>query len=576
MLIMKKLFVLAIGALIWVGSASAQPVIRAENGVLNTSSYLPDIARGSWFVVFGTGMGPASFSAYSGGLPYPTELSGTRVTFTPASGGAAVEARMWYTSMATQLGALLPSATTAGDYDVRVIYNGQTSAPRRVKVVERNFGFATQAQNGAGPAQATYGGLDLNRFTTGRIEPYAVRPAKAGDTVVLWGTGLGPDLSSDLTGATSGDQTAAAQVRVVVGGTEIAPLYAGRSGGYPGLDQINFTLPAGVASGCFVSLQVRAGGRTSNLGSLAIVNAGQQSCTSPVLTTAQLSKLDQGGTLTYGDFTLTGVGVKMTIPGYGSIDTRTESVSGSFGRYRIDQIATASFSVTVSGECVVARRKGGLNDLTTGTAQAGLDAGSALSLTLPGGSVVSVPKDSTTNTYSKSLGGTPNPLGPAPPAVIVAGTYNLAGPGGSDVRAFTASINAPGGFVWSNQDSIAEVDRSRSLPIAWSGAQTGSVSIVGLAGQQAGGTAQNPIYDVAVFSCLAPASAGQYTVSTSVLQQLPAATFDITGTGIGMLIVMAQPDANAGKFDAQLTVGGAVDGARFTYGIGSAKTLSYR
>jgi hypothetical protein len=158
----------------------------------------------------------------------------------------------------------------------------------------------------------------------------------------------------------------------------------------------------------------------------------------------------------------------------------------------------------------------------------------------------------------------------------VAGTYNLAGPGGSDVRAFTASINAPGGFVWSNQDSIAEVDRSRSLPIAWSGAQTGSVSIVGLAGQQAGGTAQNPIYDVAVFSCLAPASAGQYTVSTSVLQQLPAATFDITGTGIGMLIVMAQPDANAGKFDAQLTAGGSVDGARFTYGIGSAKTLSYR
>jgi hypothetical protein len=188
-----------------------------------------------------------------------------------------------------------------------------------------------------------------------------------------------------------------------------------------------------------------------------------------------------------------------------------------------------------------------------------------------------VPKDSATNTYSASLSGTPNPFGPAPPAVIVAGTYGLAGPGGSDVRAFTASINAPGGFVWSNQDAIAEVDRSRSLPIAWSGAQSGSVSIMGFAGQQAaGGTAQNPIYDVAMFACLAPAAAGQYTVATSVLQQLPAAAFDMTGTGIGMLIVMAQPDANAGKFDAQLTAGGSVDGARFTYGIGSAKVLSYK
>ena len=308
MQIMKKLFVLVIGALIWVGSASAQPVIRAENGVLNTSSYLPDIARGSWFVVFGTGMGPASISQYSGGLPYPTELSGTRVTFTPASGGAAVEARMWYTSMATQLGALLPSSTAAGDYDVRVIYNSQPSAPRRVKVVERNFGFATQTANGAGPAQATYGGADLNRFTTGTVGTWAVRPAKAGDRIDLWGTGLGPDLSSDLTGATSGDQAAAAQVRVVVGGTEIAPLYAGRSSGSPGLDQIVFTLPAGVAAGCTVSLQVRAGGKTSNLGSLAIANAGQQTCTHPSLTAAQLTKLDQGGTLTYGDFTLSGVG----------------------------------------------------------------------------------------------------------------------------------------------------------------------------------------------------------------------------------------------------------------------------
>jgi uncharacterized protein (TIGR03437 family) len=571
----KRLVVGVMGVLGLVACASAQPVIRADNGVVNASSYLPDVARGSWFVVFGTGMGPATISIYSGGLPYPTELSGTKVTFTPASGGTAVEARLWYT-LAGQLAALLPSATAAGDYDVRVIYNLQPSAARRVKVVDRNVGFATQAQNGAGPAQATYGGADLNRFTTGTLGTWAVRPAKAGDRIDLWGTGLGPDLTSDLTGATSGDQTAAAQVRVVVGGTEIAPLYAGRSSGSPGLDQIVFTLPAGVATGCTVSLQVRAGGKTSNLGSLAIANAGQQSCTHPSLTAAQLTKLDQGGTLTYGDFTLNGVSVKMSIPGLGSIDTRSETVGGSFGRYRVDQIASASFSVTAGGECVVSRQRGGLNDLTAGTSPAGLDAGSALSLTLPGGRVVSVPRDSATNTYSASLSGTSNPLAPPPPAVIVAGTYGLAGPGGGDVRSFTASVNAPGGFVWSNQDAIAEVDRSRSLPIAWSGAPSGSVSIVGMAGQQAGGTDQNPIYDVAVFACLAPASAGQYTVPTSVLQQLPAAAFDLTGGGLGMLIVMAQPDANAGKFDAQLTAGGAVDGARFTYEIGSAKTISYR
>ena len=572
---MKKLLVLAIGALVWVGSASAQPVIRTDNGVVNASSYGADIARGSWFVVFGTGMGPASISVYSGGLPYPTELSGTRVTFTPAAGGTAVDARLWYT-LAGQLAGLLPSATAAGSYDVRVIYNGQTSAPRRVTVVERNFGFATQAQNGAGPAQATYGGADLNRFTTGTVGQWAVRPAKTGDTMILWGTGLGADLSSDLTGASSGDQAAAAQVRVVVGGTEIAPLYAGRSNGSPGLDQINFTLPAGVATGCTVSLQVRAGGRTSNLGSIAIANAGQSACTHPSLTPAQLTKLDQGGTLTYGYFGLTSVSFKTTIPGFGSIDTRNESVSGSFSRYAVDQIASASFSSTPDSQCVVSRQKGGLSDLTVATPPAGLDAGSPLSLTLPGGRVIPVPKDSKTNTYVLSLGGTPNPLAPPPPAVIGTGTHSLTGPGGSDVRAFTASINVPGGFLWSNQDAIAEVDRSRALAIAWSGAQTGSVSMTGIAGQRAGGTDQAPLYDVAVFVCVAPASAGQFSVPTSVLQQLPAAAFDLTGTGIGMLMVVTEPDWNTGKFDAQLTAGGSVDVTNFVYAIGFGKTLSYK
>src|SRR5687767_6530995 len=110
--------------------ALAQPSIRS-GGVVNASSYLSDIARGSWFVVFGTGLGPANISVYSGTPPYPTDLSGTRVTFTPASGGTAIETRMWYTS-AAQLAALLPSSASVGDYDVRVVFNNQTSAPFRV------------------------------------------------------------------------------------------------------------------------------------------------------------------------------------------------------------------------------------------------------------------------------------------------------------------------------------------------------------------------------------------------------------------------------------------------------------
>src|SRR5437867_2002888 len=125
----KKMVLCLIGAVALIVPAMAQPAIRAENGVLNASSYQPDIARGSWFVIFGSNMGPATL-AISSGVPFPTELSGTRVTFTAAAGGTAIDARLWYTS-AGQLAGLLPSSTAAGDYDVRVVFNNQTSPASR-------------------------------------------------------------------------------------------------------------------------------------------------------------------------------------------------------------------------------------------------------------------------------------------------------------------------------------------------------------------------------------------------------------------------------------------------------------
>lgn len=178
-----KLFRIAVtvtGILLLPASVRAQPAISMPGGVLNASSYTEDIARGSWFVLFGAGMGN---EVYAGGLPFPTTLADTSVTFTPADGGAEIQAMLWYT-LDTQLAGLLPSSTPAGAYDVRVTYLGQTSAPARVQVVERNFGFATQSQNGFGPAQATYGGLDLNRFTTGMLGEWSTRPARPGDSVV--------------------------------------------------------------------------------------------------------------------------------------------------------------------------------------------------------------------------------------------------------------------------------------------------------------------------------------------------------------------------------------------------------
>jgi len=563
--------------------ALAQPSIRAANGVLNASSYQADIARGSWFVIFGSGMGPASI-ALSPGAPFPTELSGTRVTFTPASGGSAIDARLWYT-LAGQLAGLLPSSAAAGAYDVRVIYNSQTSAARRVNVVERNFGFATITQDGAGPAQATNAslnnGVSLVRFTSGIISfsglNWQHRPAYPTETLIIWGTGIGADAQSDVTGASSGDQTAAGNIRVIVGSTEITPAYAGRSSGSPGLDQINFTLPANVTLGCTVSLRLRAGGRLSNLGSLAVANSGETQCTHPSLSQSQLTRLDQGGKLTAGVLSVSKLTIKLNVPGLGSFDSTTETASGSFSRYGTSQIADASFSVNQVGACSVFRRTGDQTSILTGTAPEPLNAGTALTLNGPGASNRQLTFSEggyLATLYSSGIAG----FGGSGSPTLTQGTYTIAGTGGADIGSFSASINFPGAFTWTNESAVpAVIPRGQNLPIAWSGGGDGLVAVTGVAGSQVGGSQTNPIFEVAGFSCIAQASAGSLTVPSSVLQQLPQVSGDITSGGIGSLAVLAVADPSRGQgvFTAPLTAGGSVDFASFSYSSGSSKTVGF-
>jgi uncharacterized protein (TIGR03437 family) len=564
-------------------SAGAQPSIRGDGtGVVNASSYLPDIARGSWFVVFGTGLGPASLTVASG-LPFPTELAGSRVTFTPAAGGAAIECRLWYT-LATQLAALLPSTTAAGDYDVRVIYNGVASAPVRVKVVERNFGFATANSAGYGPAQATNSnlnnGISLVRMSHGSVDyqgrTWQFRPARRGESLVLWGTGLGADPASDVNGGSSGDFTAAAQVRVIVGGVEIVPAYAGRSPGSPGLDQINFTLPVNTPEGCAVPVQVRAGGRLSNVGTLTISPFGIDVCRHPYLTDDHIRALDAGGTVTVGALNLGKAFSQMTVPGMGTVESTTESVGGGFFRFRADQMeALPAGWVMQSGTCYFLRRRGPLDFGLPAPPPVALDAGPQLSLNGPNANNRAVPREAHNVygvlLYQSGFGG----FGGSGSPTLAGGTYTLSGPGGADVRAFTASTLFPSGFAWTNRDAIARIHRGQPLTVTWSGGGTEAGAIVvitGMSGSRVGGTDMEPIYDWGLFTCTSPAASGTFTVPPEATAALAPVAGDMT-QGMGLLGLTATNDGQqAGRFGAQLVAGGQAPGV-FNYSWALSKNL---
>lgn len=578
---MKVFCFLTAGVLALAFTATAQPVISA-GGVVNGASYLPGIAPGSIFVIKGTGLGPATLLQASS-LPYQTTLSNTSISFTPVAGGAAIQALMVYTWNA-QLAALLPSTATPGDYNVAVTYNGAPSAPEKATVVARNFGFVTQASSGSGPAQATYGGFDLNRFTTGSVafsgHTWSLRPAVVGNTLVLWGTGAGADTKSDITGGSTGDQTAAGAFIVSAGGVDVKPAYLGRSAGIPGLDQANFTIPSSVAPGCFVSVQVRGNGFTSNLGTIAVVAKGQSSCSSPTLSQAQLARLDLGGTISVGYLSLSKTSSSLNLAGTGAFTSKTESASGSFSKYTIDRVATAPFSLTQIGACYVYRLSGTTQQISQGTGTVTpLNAGTQLTLNGPNASNVAMPMlaggtgfyDATlyTNGFN-GVGGTGTPT-------LTQGTYTISGTGGSDIGPFTASVTFPGDFTWTNQDTIADpIPRSSPLTINWTGGTSGNVSITGITFTSlTSSTTQNTIYNASLFTCIAQATAGTFTVPVSVLSQLDAVSGDLTTGSYGSLSVFATISPTQGSFTAPLKAGGNIDQGFFGYTIGGSKTTGY-
>jgi uncharacterized protein (TIGR03437 family) len=478
----------------------------SPGGIVNASGYQTTLAPDTVFTAFGSNLGPAALQSASA-PDYPASLAGTSVSFTPSSGGTAIAARMIFTS-ASEVAGLLPSAISPGVYSVKVTYNSRTSAAQSVVVAARSFGIATANSAGSGEAQATIGnvngGLSLVRLTTGSTNSsgytWTLTPAHPGDTVVLWGTGGGADPAND-TGGTSGDQTAAGNFVVTVDGTPITPLYAGASSGYPGLWQINFTLPATIAADCFASVQVSAGSQPGNVATLAIAAAGQTSCSSQI-SPSTLATLDSGGNVTMAGLT---IGELVSYTGSGS--QISESVGGVINQYAAYQFLLP-YSGPKIGGCTVLQETLPAGGKEPSAPNAQLDAG-VLKIAGPG-------------VASQTVGVIRGPAGPiynstlAQGALQGGGTYTLTGGGGSQVGPFTATATFPVSLT-SNLSTLSKVNHAQPLTITWTGSgfDIANILIIGLQAIT-GGQIETSV------SCPVSASLGAFTIPAAAQAYLPA------------------------------------------------------
>ncbi len=322
----------------------------------DAASNTPNIAQGSIFIVKGTNLSASGYTPFS--PPRPTVSSGVKVTFTPVAGGAGTDAYLVYLynqSGVNQIACILPSTVAVGNYNVTVT-NGTVSAPVVAQVVANKVGLFTQDSTGGGLASVqnyiSAGVVDLNRLTTGSVGGVTISPAKPGQPVIAYGTGLGAYAAGDNTASPAFDFRSTETIVAVVGGVNIPVDYAGRAG-YAGEDQINFTLPANIPTGCAVSLQISVNGKLSAPTSISIApDANSSACVFPGYTTAQLQKLDNGGTITAGGFSITQFSINVPPVGNAKFD----SVSGGFSQlngFQLASAAQANVNVIQSGSCQV-------------------------------------------------------------------------------------------------------------------------------------------------------------------------------------------------------------------------------
>jgi uncharacterized protein (TIGR03437 family) len=200
-------------------------------GVANAGSFQPGFASATWISIFGTNLATSTYAWQASDFvngQLPTSLQGVSVTI----GGK--PAYVAFVSSG-QINVLAPDDAATGSVAIQVTTAGQQSNA-----------FAAQKQALA-PAFFTTDGKTI----VGEHADYslidATHPAKAGEVILLFGTGFGPTNPAVSTAqlVTTAEPLANA-VQVSIGGANADVKFAGLV--EPGLYQINVAVPAGVST----------------------------------------------------------------------------------------------------------------------------------------------------------------------------------------------------------------------------------------------------------------------------------------------------------------------------------------
>ncbi len=271
-----RILKLACVSLILVGCAFAQPTVFS-GGVINNASYAKGqaVAPGSVVSIFGSGLAAATLSFDT--VPLSATLGSTTALFNGEPAplyfiGADVEGTA--PDLYGQINAQLPwDLPTTGTVNITVKNGSVTSVPVPVPMAAVAPGIYSI------PAGVGYA-VAFNYMDAAIAAPvnanlgYPTHPAKAGDILTMYATGLGPvglsptgtggASSPPVTGAASLDATryTLTAPTLTIGGVPAQIIFSGLTPQYVGINQINFIMPA-VPPGNAIPIQLSEGGITS-------------------------------------------------------------------------------------------------------------------------------------------------------------------------------------------------------------------------------------------------------------------------------------------------------------------------
>jgi uncharacterized protein (TIGR03437 family) len=235
----RVLATLALVPLAWAQTSPTPALVSyTAVNVVNSASNTPDaLAPNTIATVYGAGL---SYSIQFGFVPNHTNgvlrtvLAGAQVYI------GAISAPLYYVSP-TQITFLVPTDLRPGDMDFFTTHDGLAGPHVRVTLHDAAPGLYP-----SGP------GMIASTHADGTVITKA-NPAHPGETVVLYGTGLGrtyPELQTGLIELIAAPIRLLSELSVRVAGTPLdgqSIQYAGLTPGTPGLYQVNLVLPKQLA-----------------------------------------------------------------------------------------------------------------------------------------------------------------------------------------------------------------------------------------------------------------------------------------------------------------------------------------